>query len=68
MAASSPPSAIAAIRFGASRSNGNAGFSGESVDHAGTARIFGHLRPSLGDVTRHLIANHPMSKTVNKLA
>jgi hypothetical protein len=31
-----------------------------------TAHIFSHLTTPLGDIARHLIANHPMSKTVNK--
>jgi len=31
-----------------------------------TAHIFNHLRTPFGEVARHLIANHPMSKTVNK--
>jgi hypothetical protein len=31
-----------------------------------TAHIFGHLTTPLGQVARHLIANHPMSNTVNK--
>jgi hypothetical protein len=31
-----------------------------------TAHIFSHLQTPLGDIARHLIANHPMSKTVNK--
>ena len=31
-----------------------------------TAHIFSHLKTPLGEIARHLIANHPMSKTVNK--
>jgi hypothetical protein len=31
-----------------------------------TAHVFSHLTTPLGQVARHLIANHPMSKTVNK--
>jgi len=31
-----------------------------------TAHIFSHLTTPFGEIARHLIANHPMSKTVNK--
>ena len=31
-----------------------------------TAHIFSHLATPFGDVARHLIAKHPMSKTVNR--
>jgi len=31
-----------------------------------TAHIFSHLKTPLGEIARHLIANHPMSNTVNK--
>lgn len=31
-----------------------------------TAHIFSHLMTPLGEIARQLIANHPMSKTVNK--
>ncbi|MBK2001341.1 hypothetical protein JG678_07875, partial [Campylobacter sp. 2018MI35] len=31
-----------------------------------TAHIFSHLETPFGEVTRHLIAHHPMSNTVNK--
>lgn len=31
-----------------------------------TAHIFSHLKTPFGEIARHLIANHPMSKTVNE--
>jgi hypothetical protein len=33
-----------------------------------TAHIFSHLKTPFGEIARHLVANHPMSKTVNKPA
>ena len=31
-----------------------------------TAHIFSHMKTPFGEVARHLIEHHPMSKTVNK--